>query len=56
MNSSNRIKLSIDHGNGNPKDEVVVSLNSIEFHSKEPYKDCKRKYMSLKRVCKELSQ
>jgi len=30
MNSSNRIKLSIDLGNGNPKDKVVVSLNSIQ--------------------------
>jgi len=30
MNSSNRIKLSIDFENRNPKDEVVVSLYSIQ--------------------------
>lgn len=56
MNSSNRVKLSIDLENGNPQDEDMVSLDPIEFHSKEdPYEDCIRKYMTSKRVSKGLS-
>ncbi|KAL3507390.1 hypothetical protein ACH5RR_032772 [Cinchona calisaya] len=40
MSSSDRIKLSIDPSTWHPMDEDMVSLDSIEFHSKEePYKD-----------------
>nr|YP_009767507.1 acetyl-CoA carboxylase beta subunit [Daniellia ogea]QIS98125.1 acetyl-CoA carboxylase beta subunit [Daniellia ogea] len=40
MSSSDRIELSIDPGTWNPMYEDMVSLDPIEFHSKEePYKD-----------------
>ncbi|MFS7912242.1 Acetyl-coenzyme A carboxylase carboxyl transferase subunit beta [Helianthus anomalus] len=39
MISSDRIELSIDPGTWEPMDEDMVSLDPIEFHSKEePYK------------------
>nr|YP_010924515.1 acetyl-CoA carboxylase subunit beta [Pentaphorus foliolosus]WKB11274.1 acetyl-CoA carboxylase subunit beta [Pentaphorus foliolosus] len=41
MSSSDRIELSIDPGTWEPMDEDMVSLDTIEFHSKEePYKNC----------------
>nr|YP_009460092.1 acetyl-CoA carboxylase carboxyltransferase beta subunit [Tapiscia sinensis]AUT81230.1 acetyl-CoA carboxylase carboxyltransferase beta subunit [Tapiscia sinensis]QOH91745.1 acetyl-CoA carboxylase carboxyltransferase beta subunit [Tapiscia sinensis]UQK92763.1 acetyl-CoA carboxylase carboxyltransferase beta subunit [Tapiscia sinensis] len=40
MSSSDRIELSIDRGTWYPLDDDMVSLDPIEFHSKEePYKD-----------------
>nr|UGS81148.1 acetyl-coenzyme A carboxylase carboxyltransferase subunit beta [Plumeria jamaicensis] len=40
MSSSDRIELSIDPGTWHPRDEDMVSLDPIEFHSEEePYKD-----------------
>nr|YP_010296934.1 acetyl-CoA carboxylase subunit beta [Ceriops zippeliana]UMI33598.1 acetyl-CoA carboxylase subunit beta [Ceriops zippeliana] len=40
MSSSDRIELSIDSGTWDPRDEDMVSLDPIEFHSEEePYKD-----------------
>ncbi|KAF3654004.1 hypothetical protein FXO38_15355 [Capsicum annuum] len=40
MSSSDRIELSVDPGTWDPMDEDMVSLDPIEFHSKEePYKD-----------------
>nr|YP_010144938.1 acetyl-CoA carboxylase carboxyltransferase beta subunit [Exacum affine]QQL92342.1 acetyl-CoA carboxylase carboxyltransferase beta subunit [Exacum affine] len=40
MSSSDRIELSIDPGTWDPRDEDMVSLDPIEFHSEEePYKD-----------------
>uniref|UniRef100_UPI0030E2C34F acetyl-CoA carboxylase carboxyltransferase beta subunit n=1 Tax=Acanthophyllum pungens TaxID=2603716 RepID=UPI0030E2C34F len=40
MNSSDRIELLIDPGTWNPRDEDMVSVDPLEFHSEEePYKD-----------------
>nr|YP_010600453.1 acetyl-CoA carboxylase beta subunit [Pilea sinocrassifolia]WAL06550.1 acetyl-CoA carboxylase beta subunit [Pilea sinocrassifolia]WAL06636.1 acetyl-CoA carboxylase beta subunit [Pilea sinocrassifolia] len=40
MSSSDRIELLIDPGTWDPRDEDMVSLDPIEFHSEEePYKD-----------------
>nr|YP_009529158.1 acetyl-CoA carboxylase carboxyltransferase beta subunit [Pholisma arenarium]AXX75959.1 acetyl-CoA carboxylase carboxyltransferase beta subunit [Pholisma arenarium] len=40
MSSSDRIELSIDPGTWDSRDEDMVSLDPIEFHSEEePYKD-----------------
>nr|UXE32809.1 acetyl-CoA carboxylase beta subunit [Chrysosplenium griffithii var. intermedium] len=40
MSSSDRIELSVDPGTWDPLDEDMVSLDPIEFHSKEePYKE-----------------
>nr|YP_009631417.1 acetyl-CoA carboxylase beta subunit [Liriope spicata]QCB16071.1 acetyl-CoA carboxylase beta subunit [Liriope spicata]QXU75913.1 acetyl-CoA carboxylase beta subunit [Liriope spicata var. prolifera]QXU76083.1 acetyl-CoA carboxylase beta subunit [Ophiopogon japonicus]UKU08002.1 acetyl-CoA carboxylase beta subunit [Ophiopogon japonicus] len=40
MNSSDRIELLIDPGTWDPMDEDMVSMDPIEFHSKEePYRD-----------------
>nr|YP_009730592.1 acetyl-CoA carboxylase carboxyltransferase beta subunit [Psammosilene tunicoides]QHU77294.1 acetyl-CoA carboxylase carboxyltransferase beta subunit [Psammosilene tunicoides] len=40
MSSSDRIELLIDPGTWNPRDEDMVSVDPLEFHSEEePYKD-----------------
>ncbi|XP_052117738.1 acetyl-coenzyme A carboxylase carboxyl transferase subunit beta, chloroplastic-like [Arachis duranensis] len=49
MSSSDRIELSIDPGTWNPMDEDMVSMDPIEFHSKEESESYKNRMDSYQR-------